>query len=193
MRRGKKNHKNVLTVKQKWDTIMWHYRGEMEYWDLYNRNRQKLNKKHLRGKAINPGEYHVVVNIWIINDRNEILLTQRHPEKTFPLKWECTGGSVIADEDSFTGAMREVEEEIGIKLEKQNGKLIDTIIRKDDIKDIYLFKENIKIEETKLQENEVVNIKWVTVKEFYEMVKQNEIAEPILYDMKKLKEIYKWE
>jgi mutator protein MutT len=164
----------------------------MEYWDLYNKNRQKLHKIHLRGKEINQGEYHLVVNIWIINNKNKILLTQRHPEKNFPLKWECTGGSVIAGEDSFTGALREVEEEIGIKLKKENGKLIDTVIRECDIKDIYLFNENIKIEETKLQENEVINIKWVTKKEFDEMAKAGEIAVPILYDMEKLKEIYKW-
>jgi mutator protein MutT len=164
----------------------------MEYWDLYDKDRQKIDKTHLRGDKINPGEYHIVVNIWIINDQNKILLTQRHPEKTFPLKWECTGGSVIAGEDSFTGALREVEEETGIKLKKGNGKLIDTIIRKDDIKDIYLFKENINIEEAKLQEDEVINIKWVTIKEFDEMTEKGEIAEPILYDIKKIKEIYKW-
>ena len=108
----------------------------MEYWDLYDKNRQKLNKIHLRGKELNEGEYHIVVNIWIINDQNKILLTKRHPNKIWPLKWECTGGSVIAGEDSFTGAIREVEEEIGIRLKKENGKLIDTIVRKDDIKDI---------------------------------------------------------
>jgi mutator protein MutT len=138
----------------------------------------------LRGEKISPGEYHIVVNIWIINNENKILLTQRHYEKEFPLKWECTGGSLITGEDSFTAALREVEEETGIKLKKENGKLIDTIIRKDDIKDIYLFNENIKIEETKLQEEEVINIKWVTVKEFNEMINKGEIAETILYDEK---------
>jgi isopentenyldiphosphate isomerase len=164
----------------------------MEYWDLYNKDRQKLNKLHPRGEIINVGEYHVVINAWIINDEHKILLTQRHPEKTWPLKWECTGGSVTAGEDSLAGALREVEEEIGIKLTKENGKLIDSIIRKDDIKDIYIFNENVNIKEAKLQKNEVINIKWVTKEEFDTMVKNEEIAEPILYDMEKLKEIYKW-
>ena len=167
----------------------------MEYWDLYNKDRIKLNKVHLResGEKINVGEYHIVVNIWIINDQQKLLISQRHPKKeTYPLKWECTGGSIIAGEDSLTGAIREVEEEIGIKLEKKNGKLIDTIIRKDDIKDIYLFEENIEIGNTVLQENEVIDIKWVTINEFDKMVEKGEIAEPILYDMEKLRAIYKW-
>ena len=165
----------------------------MEYWDLYSKNRKKLNKIHLRGVEIPQGEYHVVVNIWIINDKNQILLTQRHADKTFPLTWECTGGSIIAGEDSFTGAIREVEEKIGIRLKKENGKLIDTITRKDDIKDIYLFFENVDIKKAKLQENEVIGIKWVTYSEFKQMVERNEIADPILYDMEKIKKIYRWE
>jgi len=161
----------------------------MEYWDLYNEKREKTNKLHLRADGLNelnPGEYHIVVNIWIMNDKNEILITQRHPEKTFPLKWECSGGSIIAGEDSITGALREVEEEIGIKLKKENGKLIYTKKRKMDFKDIYLFKENINIKEAKLQENEVIDIKWVTKGELMEMVKEKKIAEPIIEDIKEL-------
>jgi mutator protein MutT len=164
----------------------------MELWDLYTKEKEKLNKTISRGENISPGEYHIVVNIWIINDKNEILIAQRHPDKHWPLKWECIGGGIIAGEDSYTGALREVEEEIGIKLKTQ-GKLIDTLIRKDDIKDIFLFTENVKIEETKLEEGAVIDIKWVTIKEFDEMIEKEEIAEPILYDMKKLKEIYKWD
>jgi mutator protein MutT len=161
----------------------------MEYWDLFNEKREKINKLHLRADKLNPGEYHIVVNIWIINDQNKIIITQRHPEKSFPLKWECSGGSVLAGEDSITGALREVEEEIGITLKKENGKLIYTRRRENDFKDAYLFRENINIEETKLQENEVINIKMVTKEELNEMVKNNEIAEPIIYDIKKLEEM----
>jgi isopentenyldiphosphate isomerase len=166
----------------------------MEYWDLYTKERIKLDKIHLRdgSQRISPGEYHIVVNAWIINDQNQLLISQRHSKKTYPLKWECTGGSILAGEDSLNGALREVWEEIGIKLKGENGKLIDSITRKDDIKDIFLFRENVDINETVLQPNEVINIKWVTMKEFDEMVKKDEIAEPILYDMEKLKGILNW-
>ena len=163
----------------------------MEYWDLYNEEREKLNKKHLRSNTniLNPGEYHIVVNIWIISDQNKIIITQRHPQKEWPLKWECSGGSLIAGEDSITGALREVEEEIGIKLKRENGKLIYSKKREMDFKDTYLFKENIDINKTKLQENEVVNIKLVSRNELLEMVKNNEIAEPIIEDINKLVEM----
>jgi hypothetical protein len=54
---------------------------------------------------------------------------------------------------------RDAEEEIGIKLEKDNGKLIDTYTGNDFIKDVYLFTKNVNIEETKLQADEAINIK----------------------------------
>ena len=163
----------------------------IEYWDLYDINRKKLNKIHQRGNKIPNGEFFLAVNVWIVNNNKEILLTQRHPDKTWPLKWECPGGAVLAGEDSYKGALREVEEEIGIKL-LTKGRLIETIILKEYIKDIYLFIENVSIENGKLEENSVINIKWTTIHEFNDMVERSEIAEPILKDMKKLREIVKW-
>jgi isopentenyldiphosphate isomerase len=163
----------------------------MEYWDLYNEKREKLNKKHARSSVnkLKPGEYYIAVSIWIINDQNKILLTQRHPQKVFPLKWECTGGALIAGEDSITGALREVEEEIGIKLKKENGKLIFSKKGKTIFKDTYLFRENISINDTTLQETEVVGIKLVAKEELLEMAKNHEIADPIVEDINKLVEM----
>ena len=165
----------------------------MEYWDLYDKDRNKLNKVHLRGERVKSGEYYLIVSGWIINDENKVLLTQRHPEKTFPLTWECVKGAVITGEDSFTGVLREAEEDIGIRLNKEKGKLIDTFIGSDFIKDVYLFRENVNIEETKLQEKEVVNIKWVTINEYNEMLKKGEIGPTAIKDMEKIKKIYQWE
>ena len=84
-----------------------------EYWDIYDADRIKTNRKHLRGEPIADGDYHLVVNIWIYNSQGKVLLTQRHPDIPFPLKWACTGGSARAGEDTLTAAIRETREEIG--------------------------------------------------------------------------------
>lgn len=47
---------------------------------------------------IRNGEYHLAADIWVINENNKILITQRHPDKNFGLLWECSGGAVVADE-----------------------------------------------------------------------------------------------
>ncbi|MGE7927870.1 NUDIX hydrolase [Lysinibacillus xylanilyticus] len=96
----------------------------MEIWDVYDKNKNKTNKRHVRGEKLAGGDYHVVVHVWIKNNKGEILLTKRHPDKTYPNLWECPGGSILAGESSLDGAIREVKEEIGINLFKFNGKMI---------------------------------------------------------------------
>lgn len=43
--------------------------------------------------------------------------------------WECVGGSVLAGEDSLTGAVREVKEEVGLELAPEQGILVFKIGR----------------------------------------------------------------
>jgi mutator protein MutT len=153
----------------------------MEHWDLYDRNGNSLHKTQIRGPT-NKGEYHIEINVWIKNNENKILLTKRDPNKSWPNKWECTGGSILAGEKSISGAIREVKEEIGINI--NNISFIERVIRDeypDFIIDTYLCIEDINIEETILQEGEVIDIKWCTKDEIKEMVKTGEIAEPLNY------------
>ena len=155
----------------------------MEILDLYDENGKKLHKTHIRGIPLNINEYCIAVDIWIKNSKGQILLTQRHPLKAYPMKWECTSGCIVAGEDSITGALREVKEEIGITLSKNEGGKIQRITRDNQnmIFDIFLFKKDIEIKETKLQDGEVIDIKWVGKEELDQMFKRDEMVEPISY------------
>ena len=141
----------------------------MELWDLYDENRVKTGRKHERGKPLPDGDYHLVVSIWIVNSKKEILLAKRHPNKHYPNLWECPGGSVLTCEDSLEGALREVKEEIGIDLPNCNGELLRSERRKNDFKDVWLFHHDFTIEDTVLQQEEVTDVKWVTISEFESM------------------------
>ena len=93
----------------------------MEIWDLYNLKGEIIGE-HVRGTEMPEDGYHLVVHVWIRNSAGKYLMTQRSAnKKTFPLAWECVGGSVIQGEDSFTAALREVREEVGIALCPENG------------------------------------------------------------------------
>ncbi|MDR0389218.1 MAG: NUDIX domain-containing protein [Spirochaetaceae bacterium] len=157
----------------------------MEYWDLYDRGRNKLNCRHIRGERLEKGLYHIVVHVWIVNSNNELLLTQRHPDKTFPYKWEGSGGSILAGEDSLDGALREVKEEIGIDLRGNQGKKIKTIIRDNDFcsdfLDVWLFKADFSLKETKLQETEVIGIQWVSKAALKTLFDQAEMSPSVQY------------
>ena len=94
----------------------------MEKWDLYNAKREKQGLL-CSAEKISPKLYHLVVSVWIVNQQGQYLLSQRHPDKQYPLYWECTGGSVLSGETSLQGAIREVKEELGILLTPGSEKL----------------------------------------------------------------------
>ena len=46
--------------------------------------------------------------MWIRNSKGQYLISQRSANRpTYPLMWECVGGSVVKGEDSLQGAIRE--------------------------------------------------------------------------------------
>jgi 8-oxo-dGTP pyrophosphatase MutT (NUDIX family) len=122
----------------------------MELWDLYNENRQLTGRDHVRGEEVPQGFYHLVVHVWIRNRDGEYLISQRSADRpTFPLMWECVGGSVIKGEDSLTGALRETKEEVGLTFPPDAGRLVHSVVRRvvdgvsfSDILDVWLFEYN---------------------------------------------------
>ena len=106
----------------------------LEMWDLYNGKREKTGKVLPRGVPVPKGLYHLTVSAWIVNSQGQYLLSQRHPQKTYPLCWECTGGSVLVGEDSLNGAVWEVREELGIILNPFKAEIIYQI-RREDVQD----------------------------------------------------------
>ena len=114
----------------------------MELWDLYTRDRRLTGETHIRGEKLPPERYHLVVHVWIRNSRGEWLISQRAASRpTFPLMWECVGGSVTTGEDSLTGAIREAKEEVGVDLDPASGRMVSSTVRDhfQDIKDDWLF------------------------------------------------------
>ncbi len=148
----------------------------MELWDIYDENRAATGRTHVRGVPLGKGEYHLVADIWTVNHKNLILLTRRHPDKPYGLMWECTGGSVLTGETSEEGALRELLEEAGIHAEKKDLKLIHSIRQKERFVDTYITRQNITMEDVKLQAEEVVDAKLVTFEELLDLWKQGVVV-----------------
>lgn len=148
----------------------------MEIWDLYDENKKKIGKTHVRGVPLPEGCYHLVVHIWIQNDKGEILLSKRHPQKSWGNYWECTGGSVLTGETSLEGALRETAEELGLVLDPSQGKLMISERRKHFHSDIWLFQSNVVIEDLQFQEDEVIDAKWVDKVTYEDMLSKKEIV-----------------
>ena len=81
------------------------------------------------------------------------------------------------------GAIREVKEELGILLTPGSEKLIYQTRRENvqDFYDVWLFHRDIKIEEMRLQETEVVDVQWVSSDKFFEMFRLKQLHPLITY------------
>lgn len=155
----------------------------LEMWDLYNGKREKTGKVLPRGVLVPKGLYHLTVSAWVVNSQGQYLLSQRHPQKVYPLCWECTGGSVLAGEDSLSGAVREVREELGIILNQSKAKMIYHTKREEtqDFYDVWLFHADIDISEVKVQETEVVGVQWVNRNVLIDMLHRGKLHPMIDY------------
>ena len=137
-----------------------------ELWDLYDKFRQKTGRFHERGKPVPEGYLHIIIHVWIRDREGRYLMSQRHPKKSFPLMWECTGGAVIAGEDSLTGAMREVKEELGVTLDRDKGVLFKSECQESHkvFYDVWLFQYDQE-GPLVLQPEEVVAARWMNENE----------------------------
>lgn len=135
----------------------------MELWDLYDSERHATGRLHQRGRSLPSGAYHLVADVWTITSRGEILITQRHPHKRHGLLWECTGGAVLAGENTLAGAVRELAEEIGVCVGRDELTLMHSVRLNDRFVDTYLLRRDITLSELRLQPEEVVDARLVTI------------------------------
>ena len=70
-----------------------------EIWDVYDENRVKKPYTHVRGVPLDKGDWHLVVETWVVTQDNRVLLTLRDPNKHYGNLWECTGGSALSGEE----------------------------------------------------------------------------------------------
>lgn len=140
----------------------------MELWDLYDIDRNLTGRDHVRGEPIPQGCYHLAVQAWIRNSRGQYLISQRSASRpTFPLQWECVGGSALKGEDSLTAALREIKEEVGLDLPEDGGRLLLSQVRQNfrDILDTWLWEYDGEADLGNATTDEVAQVKWMTVEE----------------------------
>lgn len=144
----------------------------MEKWDILNADGAPTGKTTVRGRCnLKPGEYHLVVHIWVVSSRGEFLIQRRSDnKKLMPGEWAATGGAAISGEDSYTAANRELYEELGIPSSRQTLQKLARIKRRNSLLDIWFINTDIASERLRLQKDEVAEAKWVGRDEFEGMI-----------------------
>ncbi len=149
----------------------------MEYIDIFDENNNPIGIIKEKDKAHLEGNFHRSVHIWIINNKNEILLQRRSPnKKNHPDKWDISSaGHVRTGESLIEGAKREAYEELGIDIDENKLEFIG--INKSDkphnkeFQYIYLYRTNKVESDYTFNDGEVSYVKYIPYVEFEKMVK----------------------
>lgn len=90
--------------------------------DLLDSDGNYSGKTALKSEAHKHGWFHATVHIWLYTKDGRILLQQRGAsKKTYPSLWDVSvAGHIHAGESIEDAALREIEEEVGWKAQKNS-------------------------------------------------------------------------
>ena len=160
----------------------------MEVRDLYDINRNKLERKTIKGIKPKKDEYWLVVFIMIENIDGRFLIQKRSLIKGG--KWSITAGHPKTGEDSYQGLLTEVKEELGFDINNKKVYVYHTEIDDYKIVDCYYMKLDINSEELKLQKEEVSDVKLATFDEIEELIKKVKFLKKHIRKFYEFKENY---
>ena len=151
----------------------------MEFNDIYDENRNVTGRVHQRGTPWNPGEYGLVVCVWVYDGKGRLLLTRRAKGKSFAGTWENSGGAAQAGETSRQAIARELFEETGIRAEEDEFELLCTGQERHIFFDFYCLKRKVSLNEIVLQPGETDDVQWASYGKIHWMIRTGKICKII--------------
>ena len=149
----------------------------MEYIDIFDENNNPIGEIKEKTKAHEEGNFHRTAHIWIMNDKKELLLQKRSAtKKSHPNCWDISAaGHIRAGETVIEGAIRELNEELGIKANESDFKFI-AIVKStknpynQEFGYVYLLESCNTIKDYIFEDNEVSEVKYVYFEDLEKMV-----------------------
>ena len=117
------------------------------------------------------------------------MISQRSADRpAFPMLWECVGGSALKGEGSLSAALRETEEEVGVKLSPKDGKILLSMVGRvvngvkfSDIVDVWLFEYDGPVALETATTKEVAQAKWMKKDEIKELFDEGKFVNTLGY------------
>ena len=153
----------------------------MEYLEIVDEENNLTGKTEERDIVHTKGLWHREIAVWIMNEKGEILLQKRSPNKKQGANnWSTScAGHVDIGEEPIKAAIREIREELGIPVKEDDLKHLFTAKNKRVLTNsfnnifcyLYFLKVNTPIEEFTIDTEEVSEIKYIPFEEFEQLVK----------------------
>ncbi|WP_179020238.1 NUDIX hydrolase [Winogradskyella forsetii] len=153
--------------------------------DIVDKHGKPTGKTALKSEAHTKGWYHNTIHLWLFTSKGEILLQQRsHKKAIYPLLWDVSvAGHIDAGETFINAALRETEEEIGLKLKPNRLQHIgifrhetnynDGQIQDNEFHQVFIAELNVPLDKLVIQEAEVEALKLVSFETFETLLKNS--------------------
>ena len=149
----------------------------MEYLDIIDENGAPTGSIISREIAHRDGILHRTAHVWVVRKSSkgyDILLQKRSMEKeSFPGLYDTSSaGHIPAGDEPEPSALRELEEELGIRASSQQLTYIGSfriqyekefhgkMFRDNEVSFVYLYREPVNAEKLVLQKAEVDEVRW---------------------------------
>ncbi|TDL96632.1 NUDIX domain-containing protein [Macrococcus carouselicus] len=149
----------------------------MEIWDGYDKELKKAGVDLIRGNLIPDELYHIVAEVVLRHTDGSFLAMQRDWNKRGGGLFEITaGGSILKGEEIEAGAVRELQEETGIKVES----LSPLYNLTSDVNQThyfgYLAYTGAAKDSVTLQEKETIDYKWIAEADMANYILSDEVV-----------------
>ena len=155
-----------------------------EYIDIVSKTGKPTGESVLKSEIHAKGHYHNTAHIWFYTNEGEVLLAQRAASKVIhPLLWDVSvAGHIDAGETIKAGAVREIKEEIGLKIKKKKLKKVGVFecfqsypngIIDNEFHHTFIAEFDGFLSDLVLQEEEVEAIKLVSMYDFHELLENS--------------------
>lgn len=166
----------------------------MELLDIRDREGRLTGQVKEREKVHEDGDLHGTSHVWVLREKAggscDLLLQKRSAQKdSFPGCYDISSaGHIPSGQDYLPSALRELEEELGIKAYPQDlifvgmhqgyseAEFWGKPFKNHEISKVYLYTKPVEIKDLSLQEEEVEAVVWMDLEDCIRKVKENDPA-----------------
>ncbi len=148
----------------------------MELLEIYNDQGKPTGKTVVRGDKnlkLEDNEHIAVGVVFIENSNHEFLIQKTSKEKGG--YYSSTGGHITKGETPLSSILREIEEELGITVTKDEIKSLDFINNGIPIMFLFYMQKDINIDDIKVQKEEVDYVEYKSIDEIEKLINNNEM------------------
>jgi len=160
-------------------TVVFNFLAMDELLDILDSEGNFTGKTALKSEAHRKGWFHPTIHVWFYTKDGRLLIQQRAKNKdTHPLLWDVSvAGHISAGEEIETSAIREIQEEIGLTITKNELQKIGVFksvhehsehLVDCEFHHTFLCQLKVPLKDLRKQESEVEDLALISLQQFSE-------------------------